>query len=121
MDVKVTLHLPKISCIRASLHLVVEKNIKEIHVVQEFPDVFLNDLPGMPHKKAIEFKIESQLGIAPVAKSLHQMTPVELAKLKIQLQDLLNKGYIHPSSSPWGHPALFVKKKDEALHLCVDY
>jgi hypothetical protein len=49
------------------------------------------------------------------------MTPVELAELKIQLQDLQDKGYIHPSSSPWGCPALFVAKRDKDLHLCVDY
>jgi hypothetical protein len=83
--------------------------------------VFPNDLPGMPPKRAIEFKIELQSGTAPIAKSLYQMTPMELAELKIQLQDLLDKGYIHTSTSPWGCPALFVIKKDKELHLCVDY
>jgi hypothetical protein len=70
---------------------------------------------------AIEFKIELQPGTAPIAKSSYRMTPVELRELKVQLQDLLDKGYIHPSSSPWGCPALFVKKKDGALRLCVEY
>jgi hypothetical protein len=73
------------------------------------------------HPRDIEFKIELQPGTAPVAKSPYQMMRDELAKLKIQLKDLLDKGYIRPSSSPWGCLALFVKKKDEALCLCVDY
>jgi hypothetical protein len=83
--------------------------------------VFHNDLLGMPPERAIEFKIELQPGTTPIAKSLYQMTPVELAELKIQLQNLLDKGYIHPSSSPWGCSALFVKKKGDALRLVVDY
>jgi hypothetical protein len=99
----------------------VEKKIEEIHVIREFPNVFPDDLPGMPPERAIEFKIELQPGTAPIAKSLYLMTPMELAKLKIQLQDLLDKGYIHPSSSPWGCLVLFVSKKDKDLHLCVDY
>jgi hypothetical protein len=118
---KVTLHLPVISRIKASLHHVVEKRLEEIHVVREFSDVFPDDLPGMPPERAIEFKIELQLGTTPIAKSSYRMTLMELKKLKVQLQDLLDKGYIHPSSSPWGCPALFVKKKDDALQLCMDY
>jgi hypothetical protein len=118
---KVTMHLPVISHIKASLHHVVERRLEEIHVVREFPDVFPDDLPGMPLERAIEFKIELQPGTAPIAKSSYRMTPVELRELKVQLQDLLDKGYIHPSSSPWGCPALFVKKKDGALRLCVEY
>jgi hypothetical protein len=64
--------------------------------------VLLNDLPGMPPERAIEFKIELQPGMAPIATSPHQMTPVELIELKVQLQGLLDKGYIHPSALPWG-------------------
>jgi hypothetical protein len=90
---KVTLHLPVISHIKASLHHMVEKRLKEIHVVQEFPNVFLDDLQGMPRKRAIEFKIELQPSIASIAKSPYRITPVELAELKIHLKDLLNKGY----------------------------
>jgi hypothetical protein len=75
----------------------------------------------MPPKRDIEFKIELQPGTAPIAKSPYKMTRDELVELKIQLQDLLDKGYIHPSSSPWGCPALFVMKKDKELRLCVDY
>jgi hypothetical protein len=85
---KVTLHLPAISRIKSSLHHVVEKNIEEIHVVREFLDVFPDDLSGMPPKRAIEFKIELQPDTNSMAKSLHQMTLVELAELKLQLKDL---------------------------------
>jgi hypothetical protein len=84
-------------------------------------DVFPDDLPGMPPERDIEFKIELQPGTAPVVKSPYKITREELAELKTQLKDLLDKGYIRPSSSPWGCPALFVKKKDEAHRLCVDY
>jgi hypothetical protein len=107
---KVTLHLLAVYPFKASLPYVVEKRLEEIHVVREFPDVFLDDLPGMPPKRVIEFKIELQPGTALIVKSSYRMMLVELAKLKIQLKDLLDKGYIRPSSSPWGCPALDVKK-----------
>jgi hypothetical protein len=83
--------------------------------------VFPGDLLRMPPERAIDFKIELQPSTTPIAKALYKMSPVELEELKIQLQDLLDKGFIHPSSSPWGCPALFVSKKDKDLHLCVDY
>jgi hypothetical protein len=75
----------------------------------------------MPPQRAINFKIELQPGTAPIAKALYKMTPIELAKLKIRFQDLQDKGFIQPSSSPWGCPAWFVSKKDKDLFLCVDY
>jgi hypothetical protein len=75
----------------------------------------------MPPERAIEFKIELQSSTAPISKAPYKMSPVELAELKIQLQDLLDKGFIHPSSSPWSCPALFISKKDKSLRLCVDY
>jgi hypothetical protein len=118
---KVILHRPAVSRIKASLHHVVEIKLEDIHVVREFPDVFLDDLPGMPPERAIEFKIELQHGSAPIAKAPYKMSPVEMKELKIQLQGLLDKGYIHPSTSPWGCSALFMEKKDKELHLCVDY
>jgi hypothetical protein len=118
---KVILHLPAIARFKASLHHMVERKLEEIHVVREFPDVFPDDLPRMPPERAIEFKIELQPGIAPIAKVLYKMSPIELVELKVQLQDLQYKGFIRPSSSPWGCPALFVPKKDKDLHLCVDY
>jgi hypothetical protein len=118
---KVTLHLPVISRIKASLHHVVERRLKDIHAVRELPDVFLDDLPGMPPKRVIEFKIELQSGIAPISKAPYKMSREELAELKIQLKNLLDKGFIHLSSSPWGCSALFVSKKDKGLRLYVDY
>jgi hypothetical protein len=118
---KVILHLPAVSRITTSLHHVVELKLKDIHVIREFSDVFPDDLPGMPLERAIEFKIELQSGTAPIAKAPYKMSPVELKKLKIQLQGLLDKGYIHQSTSPWGCSALFVEKKDKELHLCVEY
>jgi hypothetical protein len=83
--------------------------------------VLPDDMPGMPPKRAIEFKIELQPGTAPITKAPYKMSPVELKELKIQLQCLLDKGYIHPSTSPWGCSALFVERKDKELRLCVDY
>jgi hypothetical protein len=97
---RVVQHLPVIVHIKASVQHTVAKIIEEIPVVREFLDVFPDDLPGMPSERDIEFKIELQPGTAPVAKSPYKMTREELAELKIQLKDLLNKGYIRPSSSP---------------------
>jgi hypothetical protein len=90
-------------------------------VVCDYPDVFPNDLPGMPSDRDIEFVIELQLGTTPISKRAYRMPPKELAEIKTQLQELLDKGFIRMSSSPWGCPALFVKKKDGSLRLCVDY
>jgi hypothetical protein len=75
----------------------------------------------MPPDKDVEFVIELQPGTAPISKRPYRMPPKELAELKVQLQELLDKGYVRPSSSPWGSPALFVKKKDGSLRMCVDY
>jgi hypothetical protein len=118
---KVILHLPAVSSIKASLYHMVVLKVEDIHVIQEFPDVLPDDLPRMPPERAIEFKIELQLGTSPIAKAPNKMPPVEMKELKIQLQGLLDKGYIRPSTSPWGCSALFIEKKDKELHLCVDY
>jgi hypothetical protein len=118
---KVVLHLPAVSHIKAYLFYMLELKIEDIHVIRKFLDVFPNYLPGMPPKRAIEFKIELQSGTTPIAKALYKMSLVEMKELKIQLQGLLDKGYIHPSTSPWGCSALFVEKKDKELRLCVDY
>ena len=93
----------------------------DIPVVCEFPDVFPDELPGLPPDRDVEFKIELVPGAAPISRRPYRMPPNELAKLKIQLQELLDKGLIRPSSSPWGCLALFVKKKDKYLRMCVDY
>ena len=95
--------------------------IEDIFVVREYADIFPDDLPGMPLDRDIEFVIELQLGTAPTSKRPYRMPPKELAEQKIQLHELLNKGFIRPSALPWGCPALFVKKKDDSLKLCVDY
>jgi hypothetical protein len=99
----------------------IESPVEKISVVCEYPDVFQDELPGMPLDIDIEFVIELQPGTAPISKRPYRMPPVELEELKKQLQELLDKGFIRPSTSPWGCPALFVKKKDESLRLCVDY
>jgi hypothetical protein len=90
-------------------------------VACEFPDVFSEDLSGMPPDWDVEFIIELQLGTAPISRRPYKMTHKELTELKVQLNELLDKGYVHPSSSPCGCPTLFVKKKDQSLRLCVDY
>jgi hypothetical protein len=94
---------------------------KKIPLVYEYADVFLDELRGMPLDRDIEFAIELQPGMAPISKRPYWMPPAELAELKKQLQEFLDKGFIRPSTSPWGCPALFVKKKDESLMLCIDY
>ena len=104
-----------------TLNQVEVKSLADIPVVCEYPDVFLDDLPGMPPDRDVEFPIELQPGTAPISRRPYRMPPNELAELKKQLQELLDKGYIRPSTLPWGCPALFVKKKDQSLRLCVDY
>jgi hypothetical protein len=91
---------------------IIVKKVKDIPVVKEFPDVFPEDLPGLPLERDMEFVIELQLGTAPISRRSYRMPPKELVELKTQLQDLLNKCFIRPSSSPWCCPAIFVKKKD---------
>ncbi|WVZ85002.1 hypothetical protein U9M48_031967 [Paspalum notatum var. saurae] len=96
--------------------------IKKIPVVFDFPDVFPEELPGLPPERNVEFAIELVHGTAPVSKRPYRMAPDELKELKTQLQEQLDKGFIRPSSSPWGCPALFVEKKDQGgKRLCVDY
>jgi hypothetical protein len=95
--------------------------IQDILVVCEFPDVSPEDLPGLPPERDVEFVIELKPGTTPVSRRLYRMPPNELAELKTQLQDLLQKGFIRPSSSPWGCPTIFVKKKDQTLQMCMDY
>jgi hypothetical protein len=95
--------------------------IQDIPVVCEFPDVFPEYLPGLPPERDVEFVIELKSGTAPISRRSYRMPPNELAELKTQLQDLLEKGFIRTSSSPWGCLAIFVKKKDQTLRMCVDY
>jgi hypothetical protein len=95
--------------------------IQDIPVVCEFLDVFPEDLPGLPPERDVEFVIELKPGTTPISRRSYRMPPNELVELKTQLQDLLEKGFIRPSSSPWGCPAIFVKKKDQTLRMCMDY
>ena len=95
--------------------------VVDIRVVQEYLDVFPEDLPGMPPDHEIEFVIELVPGTAPIYKRPYRMDANQLAELKDQIQDLLDKGYIRPSTSPWGAPIIFVPKKDGGTRMCVDY
>jgi hypothetical protein len=90
-------------------------------VVCEFLDAFPEDLPGLPPERDVEFVIKLKPGMAPISRRSYRMPPNDLAELKTQLQDLLEKGFIRPCSSLWGCPTIFVKKKDETLRMCVDY
>ena len=89
----------------------------DIPTVCDYPNVF----PGLPPRREIKFAIDVVLGVAPSSITPYRMAPMELKELKLRLQELLEKGFIHLSVSPWGAPALFVKKKDGVLRLCVDY
>jgi hypothetical protein len=91
--------------------------LAKIYVVCEFP----GELPGLLQDRDVEFTIELIPGTPPISRRPYRIPPNELAELKRQLQDLLTKGLIRPSSSEWGCPALFVKKKDNSLRMCVDY
>ena len=95
--------------------------LQQIPVVGEFLDLFPEELPGLPPEREVEFSIELLPGTSPISRAPYRMAPTELRELKAQLQDLIDKGFIRPSTSPWGAPVLFVKKKDGTLRLCVDY
>ena len=98
-----------------------EVTIKSVPVVCEFSDVFLNDLLGLPLDRELEFEIELLPSSTLVSILLYRMAPTELKELKVQLQDLIDKGFIRPNVSPLGAPVLFVKKKDGTMRLCIDY
>ena len=90
-------------------------------VVYEYEDVFLDELSGLPAHRNVEFIIELHPGISFISMTPHIMAPAELQELKVQLQELLDKGFIRPSTSPWGTSVLYAKKKDKTLWLCIDY
>jgi hypothetical protein len=106
---------------QGTVNMVQGKTLEEIRVVNEYPDVFPDELPGMPPGRDIEFKIDLVPGTAPISKRPYRMDVKDLAELKKQIEELVRKGYIHPSSSPWGAPVLFVDKKDGSRRMCVDY
>ena len=84
-------------------------------------DVFPDELPGLPPRRVVDFGIELHPGTLPIFMTPHRMTPVEWQELRVQLQELLDKGFIRPSASPWGASVLFAKKTDKTLRLCIDY
>ncbi|KAC9449874.1 hypothetical protein E3N88_45822 [Mikania micrantha] len=98
-----------------------KSKIEEIPIVREYSEVFPEDLPGLPPVRQIEFRIDLVPGAAPIAKAPYRLAPSEMQELSNQLQDLLDKGFIRPSFSPWGAPVLFVKKKDGSMRMCIDY
>ncbi|GJW81329.1 putative reverse transcriptase domain-containing protein [Tanacetum coccineum] len=89
--------------------------------LQDFPEVFPEDLPGLPPTRQVEFQIDLVPGAAPVARAPYRLAPSEMKELSEQLKELSDKGFIRPSSSPWGAPVLFVKKKDGSFRMCIDY
>jgi hypothetical protein len=106
---------------RAKVNQLDASQVSEVPVVNEFPDVFPEELPGMPPDRDIEFVIELKPGTTPIYKTPYRMATSELAELKEHIKELLEKGFIRPSSSLWGAPVIFVLKKDGAQRLCVDY
>ena len=98
-----------------------EPSLLDIHIISDYPNVFPEEFLGLSPHREIEFAIDVVLGATPASIKSYRMVPVELKELNIQLQDLLEKGFIRLSVSPWGALVLFVKKKDGMLRLCVDY
>ncbi|GKE10993.1 putative reverse transcriptase domain-containing protein [Tanacetum coccineum] len=98
-----------------------EKRLEDVPIVRDFPKVFPEDLSGLPPTRQVEFQIDLIPGAAPVARAPYRLAPSEMKELSEQLQELSDKGFIRPSSSPWGAPVLFVKKKDGSFRMCIDY
>ena len=96
-------------------------SIETILIVREFQEVFPNDLLGVPPKQEFDFDIDLLSDTNPILIPPYRMAPAKLKEMNLQLKDLLDKGFIQPSISPWGAPVLFVKKKDGSLRMCVDY
>ncbi|GJT83745.1 putative reverse transcriptase domain-containing protein [Tanacetum coccineum] len=98
-----------------------EKRLEDVPIVRDFPKVFLEGLPGLPPTRQVEFQIDLMPRVAPVARAPYRLAPSKMKELSEQLQELSDKGFIRPSSSPWGTPVLFVKKKDGSFQMCIDY
>nr|GEX28557.1 putative reverse transcriptase domain-containing protein [Tanacetum cinerariifolium] len=98
-----------------------KKRLEDVPVVRDFPKVFPKDLPGLPLTRQVEFQIDLIPGVAPVARAPYRLALSELKELSEQLQEISDKGFIRPSSSPWGAPVLFIKKKDGSFRMCIDY
>ncbi|GKB08179.1 putative reverse transcriptase domain-containing protein [Tanacetum coccineum] len=98
-----------------------EKRLENIPIVRDFPEVFPDYLPSIPPAQQVEFQIDLVPGAAPVARAPYRLAPSEMKELSDQLQELSDKGFIRPSSSPWGAPVLFVKKNDRSFWMCINY
>jgi hypothetical protein len=120
-EIQLSIPVVVLAKLSGQIYEAIVQEIQDISVVCEFPDVFPEDLPGLPLERDVEFVMELKSGTTPISRRSYRMPPNELSELKTQLQNLLEKGFIRPSSSPWGCPAIFVKKKDQTLRMCVDY
>ncbi|GKE66663.1 putative reverse transcriptase domain-containing protein, partial [Tanacetum coccineum] len=98
-----------------------EKRMEDVPVSHDFPEVFPEELPGLPPPRQVEFRIDLLSGAEPVARAPYRLAPSEMKELSVQLQELLEKGFIHQSSSSWGASVLFVKKKNGSFRMCIDY
>jgi hypothetical protein len=90
-------------------------------ILREYRDVFSEEVPGLPPRRDIDFSIELAPRAVPVSRTPYRMSTPELVELKLQLKEMMDKGYIHPNMSPWGSPVMFVKNKDDTLRLCIEY
>nr|GFB65434.1 putative reverse transcriptase domain-containing protein [Tanacetum cinerariifolium] len=95
--------------------------LKDVPIVRDFPEVFPEDLSGLPLARPVEFQIDLIRGAVPVARAPYQLVSSEMKELSEQLQELFDKGFIRPSSSHWGASVLFIKKKDRSFKMCIDY
>ncbi|GKE80059.1 hypothetical protein Tco_1550059 [Tanacetum coccineum] len=98
-----------------------EKQLEDVPVIRDFPKVFPDELTRLPSLRQVEFQIDQVLRAAPVAHAPYGLAPSKTRELSEQLRELLEIGFIHPSSLPWGAPVLFVKKKDRSFRMCIDY
>ncbi|GKB96188.1 putative reverse transcriptase domain-containing protein, partial [Tanacetum coccineum] len=98
-----------------------KKRLEDVPIVQDLPEVFPEDLPGLPPTRQVKFQIDLVPGAAPIARAPYRFAPSEMKELFEQLKELSDKGFIRPSSSPWGSLVLFVKKKDGSFWMCIDY
>nr|GEW22654.1 retrotransposon protein, putative, Ty3-gypsy subclass [Tanacetum cinerariifolium]GEW22661.1 retrotransposon protein, putative, Ty3-gypsy subclass [Tanacetum cinerariifolium] len=98
-----------------------KRNDQDVPIVRDFPKVFLEDLPGIPPARQVEFQIDLVPGAVPVARAPYRLAPAEMKEPADQLQELSDKGFVRPNSSPWGAPVFFVKKKDGLFRMCIDY
>jgi hypothetical protein len=123
-EVVAKLYFPKLeegACHHLSVDDKESNRIEAIRIVSEFPDVFPEELLGMPPERKVEFAIELIPDTAPISKRAYRVSGPELVEIKKQIDELLEKGYIRPSTSPWVAPVLFVQKKDGTKRMCIDY